>query len=289
MAMNPLPSSVFADAASNYDFEQLAAIYNEARTDYIVPMPMNAPRMEAYIREHDIDLDASVVLLNPSNEPIGVGMLGVRDRRGWITRLGVLPNCRGYKGGEFMMRRLIEHGQMRGVKWIQLEVIEGNEPAHRLFLKLGFAPTRELLVIRRPPGMPRADLPYPDARMTVLTPDEVMGCLAHRPPGASWIEETPSLLKAGKLKGLHVELPTGQGGWLVYQASLFQLAHFVLNLPDDSAEEAAYALLYALHQQHPKQDTKVENIPTGDIPWHIFQALGYVEAFRRIEMVLTIP
>lgn len=287
MAMHPLPSSVFASAASEYDFEQLAAIYNAARTDYIVPMPMNAPRMEAYIREHDIDLDASIVLLNPSREPIGVGMLGVRDRRGWITRLGVLPACRGYKGGEFIMRRLIEHAQMRGVRWIQLEVIEGNEPAHRLFLKLGFEPTRELLIIRRPPGMPRIDLPQPDALVTALTPEEVMDCLVHRPPGASWIEETPSLLKAGKLKGLGVRLPTGQGGWLVYQASLFQLVHFVLNLPDDGAEEAAYALLYALHQQHPKQDTKVENIPTGDIPWHIFQALGYVEAFRRIEMVLT--
>jgi ribosomal protein S18 acetylase RimI-like enzyme len=288
MAINPLPSIALAIPASEYNFEQLAAIYNEARTDYIVPMPMNAPRMEAYVYEHDIDLDASVVLLNESQEPIGVGMLGVRDRRGWISRLGVLPACRGYKGGEFIMRRLIEHAQMHGIRWIQLEVIQGNEPACRLFLKLGFQPTRELLIVRRPPGLPHADLPQPDAHITALTPDQVMDCLAHRPPGASWIEETPSLLKAGKLKGLYAELPTGQGGWLVYQASLFQLAHFVLNLPDDGAEEALYALLYTLHQQNPKQDTKVENIPAHDIPWRIFQALGYVEAFRRIEMVLQL-
>jgi len=288
-SLQGLVSSPLAVPASRYDFEQLAHIYNEARVDYIVPMPMNAPRMEAYVREHDVDLDASVVLLNSAGEPIGVGMLGLRDRRGWITRLGILPACRGYKGGEFITRKLIQHAGERGVELIQLEVIQGNEPATRLFLKLGFEQTRELLVIRRPPGQPHADLPVPDSRVTPMEPGEALACLERRPPGASWIEETPSLLKAGKLKGLRVELPAGQGGWMVYQGTLFQLAHFVMQLPDDAIEETAYALLYALHHQHPAQDTKVENIPANEIPWRAFQALGYVEAFRRIEMVLTLP
>lgn len=291
MATQPLPplaATPLAIPASECNYEQLATIYNKARTDYIVPMPMNAARLESYVREHDIDLDASVVLLNPALEPIGVGMLGLRDRRGWITRLGMLPAYRGYKGGEFIMRQLIENARAWGANLIQLEVIQGNEPAHRLFLKLGFVPTRELLVIRHPPGLPRADLLQPECHVTPMTLDEVLSCLQHRPPGASWIEETPSLLNAGKLKGLRVELPTGRQGWLVYQTALFQLTHFVLCLPDDGADAAAYALLYTLHQQNPRQDTKVENISASEIPWHVFQKMGYVEAFRRIEMALTL-
>ena len=279
-----LVKSPVAVPASKYTFEQLATIYNAARVDYIVPMPMNAPRMKAYVREHDVDLDASVVLLNAEFEPIGIGMLGVREKRGWITRLGVLPACRGYKAGEFIMRTLIEHARMQGVERIQLEVIAGNEPAYHLFLKLGFEPTRELLVARRPPGKPRADLPAPNAFVRPMSPDEVLTCLEQRPPGASWIEETPSLLQGGNLKGLMPE----QGGWLVYQSTLFQLAHFVIKLPDGAAEEAAYALLYNLHQYHPTQDTKVENIALNDVPWRAFQTLGYVEAFRRIEMMLNL-
>lgn len=271
--------------ASQFDFEQLAAIYNESRIDYIVPMPMNAPRMREYVFHHDIDLDTSVVALNLEGEPVGIGMLGLRDLRGWITRLGVMPNQRGKKCGEFIMNTLLQTAYGRGVELVQLEVIEGNEPAHRLFLKLGFQPTRDLLIIRRPPGQPSAELPVPSAVVTPFSPDDILYHLQHRPPDASWIEETPSLVKAGKLKGFSVELESGQRGWIIFQATLFQLAHFVMNAPDD---DITYALLYHLHQQYPVQDTKVENVSADTVPWRIFQTIGYVEAFRRVEMVLAL-
>jgi ribosomal protein S18 acetylase RimI-like enzyme len=267
--------------ASEYDFEQLAVIYNAARVDYIVPMPMNARRMEDYVRDYDINLDASVVALNEDGEPTGVGMLGLRDTRGWITRLGVIPNQRRQKSGEFIMRTLLAQAQMRGAQHIQLEVIQGNDPAYRLFLKLGFETTRELLVIRRPPSTPK-DSP-PEAVLTVLAHDDILHCLEQRSSEATWIEETPSLLNAGSLKGLRVELASGQGGWIVFQSTLFQMTHFVYLAPDD---DVLYALLCWLHTQYPRQDTKLENIPADKIPWSVFQSLGYVEAFRRIEMIL---
>jgi len=271
--------------ASLFNFEQLAAIYNEARVDYIVPMPMNAPRMEAYVREHDVDLNASVVALNRDDAPIGLGMLGLRGARGWITRLGVMPAHRGHHSGEFIMRTLLQNAVERAAARLQLEVIIGNEPAYRLFLKLGFQPVRELRVIRRPPGRPNPGLPAPDAVIVPLRPDEIAPYLNSRTPGAAWIEETRSILHAGKLKGFAVQLPSGQGGWMIFQCTLFQLAHFVLSTED---EDTAYALLHSLHQQYPAQDTKVENIPADDPLWPVFQRIGYVEAFRRIEMALPL-
>jgi len=51
-------------SASEYTFAALAQIYNQGRVDYIVPMPMNARRMEEYVRYYDVALDASVVMLN---------------------------------------------------------------------------------------------------------------------------------------------------------------------------------------------------------------------------------
>ena len=35
--------------ASEFSIEQLAAIYNQTRVDYMVPMPMNAARLADYV------------------------------------------------------------------------------------------------------------------------------------------------------------------------------------------------------------------------------------------------
>jgi len=139
---------------SQYTFVELADIYNQSRVDYIVPMPMNAKRMEAYVRSYDVHLDASVVVFDSAGLTAGIGMLGLRGDRAWITRVGVIPERRGNHLGRYLMDTLIENARTRACRTVQLEVIKGNAPAHRLFLKLGFRETRELLVIRRPPANP---------------------------------------------------------------------------------------------------------------------------------------
>src|SRR5215207_7045630 len=107
-------SRYVAISASGYTFEQLADIYNGSRVDYIVPMPMNGRRMEDYVRAYDVDLDASVVVVE-GDEPAGVGMLGLRGGRAWVTRVGVIPERRGHRQGQFIMESLIEQASARGV------------------------------------------------------------------------------------------------------------------------------------------------------------------------------
>jgi ribosomal protein S18 acetylase RimI-like enzyme len=270
--------------ASQYSFEELATIYNGTRVDYIVPMPMNAKRMEEYVRHHDVDLEASVVVVDREGKVRGIGMLGLRDNRAWITRLGVIPNQRQQGIGRFLMDAMLHGAKERSARLVQLEVIRGNEPAYRLFAKYGFQDTRELLIVRRPPGMPK-DMQL-GSTATLLQPDEIHTCLKARDAYASWIEETPSVLRAGSLDGLRVEFESGEGSWIVFQSTPFQLTHFVT--PPNTSEIQMVALLYHLHQQNPAQDTKVENLPADSPAWSAFQKLGYVEAFRRIEMVLPL-
>jgi GNAT superfamily N-acetyltransferase len=95
--------SYMAVPCSKYTFAELADIYNQSRVDYIVPMPMNAKRMEAYVRSYDVDLDASIVVFDSAGLMAGVGMLGLREDRAWITRVGVLPDRRGHNLGLFLM------------------------------------------------------------------------------------------------------------------------------------------------------------------------------------------
>lgn len=276
--------------ASQYDFERLAAVYNQARVDYIVPMPMNAKRMAEYIHNYDIDLDASVISINQAGEETGVGMLGLRDdgtqRRAWITRLGVLPERRGTKVGQFLMEMLLEHASGRRSHLIQLEVILGNAPAYQLFHKLGFVDTRELLIVRRPPSAHEANANFDAANVSQISDDEIPFYLKLRGPSASWLEETPSLLNAGSMRGLRVETSDSQRGWILFQRTPFQLTHFVIS-PDISSE-LAEALIYHVHKEYPMQDTKIENLPIDSVNWPAFQKMGYMEVFRRVEMFLTL-
>src|SRR5579859_3944047 len=179
--------------ASAYSFEQLADIYNRTRVDYIVPMPMNSKRMADYVHLYDVDLGLSTVALDGDFSPIGLIMIGLRGAHAWITRLGVLPEQRRYRVGQDLMEISIDKLQEFGVRRVQLEVITGNEPAHRLFMKLGFVETRRLLVIRRPPRpVPANSLPT-GAAVSELDVQAVADCLQHRETLIAWTEATASL------------------------------------------------------------------------------------------------
>ncbi len=283
---NPLSDRVTVPA-SEYDYNQLADVYNQTRVDYIVPMPMNGKRMGEYIRNYDIDLDASVVVNAPDGEPLGIGMIAFREDRAWITRLGITPASRGKRVGQFVMEMLIAQAEGRRCRRVQLEVIVGNDPAINMFAKLGFKEHRRLLVIRRPPGKLGEDQQCEPCEVNELYDGQIPYYLEQREPGAAWLEETPSLLNTKALRGVEVKLnDTHKKGWLVFQRSPFQLTHFVFN--SDVTVPVARALLHQVHTAYPMQDTKVENIPVDHPTWEAFQQFGYFESFRRIEMYLPL-
>ncbi len=271
--------------ASQFTFEELVAAYNQTRVDYIVPMPMNAVRLREYVRNYDVDLELSAVA-RTSEQTLGLAMLGVRPGHTWITRLGVLPVKRRSGAGRRLMEHLIAQSYRLKASYIQLEVIKNNEPAHRLFRKLGFRENRELLVIRRPPGPPAINVsPY---TFRALNYHQAADLLRQRQSVPSWLDEADSLINAGKLAALLVELENGDWGWLVYQKTIFQLARLVLQTGAGDPHQVGLALLHALHTQHPATDTKSENLPPDDPHWPAMQEMGYIESFCRIEMRLDL-
>jgi ribosomal protein S18 acetylase RimI-like enzyme len=270
-------------SAQHYSYEALAALYNQTRVDYLVPMPMNARRMEEYIRDYDVHLSHSVLAIDEQHTHYGIAMLGLRDHRAWITRLGVLPQARGHRIGELLVRQLLNIAQQHGAVWAQLEVIKGNASAHRLFTRMGFSETRELLVLRRPPSTPPNALAPASCRVTAMHAHEIAGYLRQRPGWQAWTEEAVSLLNGSELEGFTLQRQDGRSGWLILQRNAYQIGHIALNTEHD--EEMAQALLYVLHSTYPQLDTKAENLPTESGIWAAFQRMGYVEAFRRTEMI----
>ncbi len=279
-----LSSPIILRPASEFTIGELAQIYNQARSDYIVPMPMNAARMQEYINNYDVVLEHSVVAMD-GGQFLGISMLGVRPKHTWITRLGVLPMQRRRGAGELLMSYHIEASRKLNVKYITLDVIKNNTPAHLLFTKFGFRECRELLILRRPPGPPRMEVkPY---QMRVMESDEAIALLHQRKSTPSWLDEIPSMVNAGNLYALEVELGDGAKGWLVYQKAVFQLGRLVIQTEAGDPREVARTLAHALHTENPVQDTKTENFPMLDPHLPGLQDMGYIESFRRIELHLT--
>ena len=269
--------------ADHYTFEQLTEAYNQTRVDYLVPMPMNVARLREYAHSHDVDLSCSCVAIDETNM-LGLGMLGLRDGRAWITRLGVLPSGRRRGVGNALMEVLIQKSEEQCVGAVWLEVIAGNTPAHELFRKFGFIETRDLIVARRPPNPDTAVPPPGIKQVTTLDHEEAIILLSHRKKRPNWLNETESLQNTRNLSALLVELENGGRGWITYHASLFQLTRILVEVTAGDTVEVTEACLKVLHNRHLRQDAKTENI-LDDEQWMGYKRAGYIESFRRIEMV----
>ncbi len=271
--------------ASDFSYEELTEAYNHTRVDYMVPMPMNAARLREYVKIYDVAMDSSVVAVD-GNEILGLAMLGIRKKRAWITRLGVIRSKRRRGTGESMTTRLIEQARQKEVDYIIIEVIKNNLPAETLFTKLGFHSTRDLLVLRRPPGPPKTE--SPPAEIQRLGYPESLHLLENRFAQPSWIDENESLINAGNLSAFYAVLADGSKGWLVYQNTVFQLGRLVIQTDEGNPLHVGQALLHHLHLVHQAQDTKTENMPKDDPHWPAFQEIGYMEVFDRVEMILSL-
>ncbi|HEY4720590.1 MAG TPA: GNAT family N-acetyltransferase, partial [Anaerolineae bacterium] len=241
---------------------------------------MNAARLAEYIHIYDVDLDRSQVAVE-DDQILGLAMLGVRPNRTWITRLGVLPIKRRHGVGEVLMRALLDATDQLGINCTCLEVIKNNTPAHTLFLKLGFTETRELLILRRPPGPP---VEISTAKACWLDRAEAMALLGTRTTLPAWTNETPSLAHLENIAGLSLSLPDGTTGWLVFERQKLILSHFIMLTSQGDSVALGRALLAHLYQRYPDLDTHTENIPVDDPHLPAFFDTRFVESFRRIEM-----
>lgn len=273
--------------ASHFTFEQLTAIYNQTRVDYMVPMPMNAARLAEYVATYDVKLDHSLVAATPGGEMLGVAMLGLRAGRAWLTRLGVIPNTRRNGVGQALVAGLMEQAAQLSIDFVMLEVIKHNTPAHQLFLKFGFREIGELLILRRPPRIPPLDPIVADAER--LDRADALRLVGRGRGAQPWTNQSESLFNAYEVSGLHLSLADGSRGWLVYQRQKFILTRFAFKTEAGDPATVAYALLSHLHYQYPRLDTHTENIQINDPHLPAFHQIGYVESFRRIEMWHGIP
>jgi GNAT superfamily N-acetyltransferase len=139
---DPLPL-ILADMLAT---EELVAAFNRAFEGYFVPMTHTVESLVAMIANNDVRLDHSLVLRAPGHGYAGVALLARRGVQSWVGGMGIVPEWRGLGLGALLLRAVIEQARSAGVRTMQLEVLEQNVVARRLYESLGFRVVRALPV-----------------------------------------------------------------------------------------------------------------------------------------------
>ena len=276
-------------SATLHPTEELAALFTRGYEGYYTPVTMNEPGFLDMVRTADIDLAASRVG-SLEGRPVAFALLGVRGTRGWIGGMGVASEARGAGYGRAAMAAVLESARGLGLEHVDLEVLEQNAPAIRIYEALGFTDRRRVDVFTREP----APLPPTTEAREPATPAEVVAlelgeCLAlhprlHpvRPP---WQRDLPTLVHGtGRLLAAGVRAGRGIACYVIYRAVGARL-----NLGDLARETACPAgelarTLREVVAAHPQATLMLINLPADDPAGEILRDLGATVKFRQREM-----
>ncbi|HYK77086.1 MAG TPA: GNAT family N-acetyltransferase [Daejeonella sp.] len=130
----------------NIALSQLLEAFNQAFSDYMIRLQLTPESLATKIIAENINLEASVGVFD-QGELKGFILHGLGQVNGLETvynaGTAIVPEYRGQKLGEQMYRFIIPLLKEQGYSRHQLEVIEGNGPAIRLYEKIGFKISRE--------------------------------------------------------------------------------------------------------------------------------------------------
>ena len=129
--------------AAGLELGRLAGLFTAAYEGYLVPFSIDERTLQFMVDAYDLDLDASRIALL-DGVPVGLANVALRGDRAWIGGIGVTPFGRRRGIGEQLLRAVVDEARARGARVVQLEVIEGNEPAVALYEKLGFEDVRHV-------------------------------------------------------------------------------------------------------------------------------------------------
>ena len=125
----------------------VAAIFNEAFSDYIVPLKLTEQQMADKIKSENIQLDKSVGVFE-EEKLVGFILIGIDTVNGvslaYNAGTGVIPSYWGNQFTQKIYAYLLPALQQDGIVHHQLEVITTNTKAFAVYEKIGFSIARKL-------------------------------------------------------------------------------------------------------------------------------------------------
>lgn len=267
--------------ANEIDFTDFLDAFNLSYSDYMVPVQLDDATMRSLITRDAVDMQASQVAIL-DDEVVGVGMLAIRNQIGWVGGLGVIPKARGRGYGRQIMDGLLDEARHRQLSLVELEVIEGNEAAYQLYLKLGFEVRRKLLIFECKSIQNAVDtigvesvgaseaLHHFDALHTVAVP---------------WQRHLPALMTLADYMQSFIVRGSGQVsaygvGWVTPETIRW--------MDMAGSPDALKAIISYAHQQEPAATGSYINVGEDDPTVGVLQTMGYQISLAQIEMEIRL-
>lgn len=288
-----MTSITFASAAT-LPLERVTQAFNLGFTGYYLPMSQTPDGLAQMIRENDVRLDISAVLF-VNGELAGVGLVGVRDTRGWLAGMGVAPQWRGQGIGARLLGYLLSQMVAAGVRRAQLEVLEMNAPARTLYERMGFHTLRRLAVYHGPLRLGAAPPQRANAARVRSTPPRLAlsGFSEYHTVAPAWQRERATLEHVrGSLDGLGLWDDGRLRAYLLFSRQRGGFA--ILDAGSNAASAHARRdditlLLRALADPAPESVFRAINTPPEDALGDAFDLLGCPVAVTQYEMVRALP
>lgn len=172
--------------------ENITHTFNQAFSDYLIPLQLSPEQMRQKIRTEGIQLPYSIGAFD-GEKLVGFILHGLDEISGekviYNGGTGVIPSHRGHGITTAMYRFAIPRLQKVGVRKHLLEVIEGNVPAKHSYEKVGFRDIRKLSAFRNNNAVPEANA----ARIEVL--DEVPDLAGFGDAQPTWQNNVAAVLR----------------------------------------------------------------------------------------------
>jgi ribosomal protein S18 acetylase RimI-like enzyme len=266
-------------SAATLDHAALTAAFNAGFSGYLVPMRMDEDALREHIAVNDIDLDRSIVAVDP--HPVGLALAARRGSAAWIGGMGVSPGHRRAGLGARILQAALDTASTSGVDTVWLEVLEANEPAIALYEKLGFERVRHLSIWSLTPD------PRGEGELRTLDVDAAHAWIAaHRTGREPWQRADVSIVRMRErdlpLRAVAVQRSDGIAAAAICKSggetvSVIQLAALDREAARDLIISAAGDLTL-----------RVSNIPSDDMFSGVLRRLGASLATTQHEMRLAV-
>ncbi|MEC0370466.1 GNAT family N-acetyltransferase [Paenibacillus chibensis] len=197
---------------------ELTELWNEGFKGYASDLTMS---MDAFIRripENHLSMESSIVLCD-LDKPIGFVMNGFRMVDGrltaWNGGTGIIPEYRGKGHGKQLIGAALDVYREKGAEIALLEALSENEPAIKLYTKMGYELIDKLRFYEQKEG---------------LAPEAFAMDAA---PGYTFTFGLPQDIQ-------HLQLPVGNMPWQTHWENIVNGQSVVAT--DDRGEIAGYAL-----------------------------------------------
>jgi GNAT superfamily N-acetyltransferase len=289
--------------ADQMSIEGLVAAFNHTFTGYPVPITQTKSSLQSMIEADNIQLQSSLVVRDAGGEDVGIGLLAVRDSRGWVGGMAVAPAWRRQGLGAWLIARVLAQASVLGLETVELEVLEENTAAYHLYQRTGFQDRRLLTVFGGPLTPSPAQVPGPSAaprENSRMGPTELEEILRHfeefHQVPAAWQRQQPALLYlAPRMDGLALRssdrmdrveayllsIPSGEG-YVVMDFGSLALSYA------ERVREAVF-LLRQLLDAVPESTIRAINVPPGDALGDALTSLKCPAILRQHEMLIHLP